>query len=69
VMFASDQDLWQLAGTYALLKQDLSRHAYGSAPQTDRSRKLPSLYGLIKRQTIVGRVATDDPPGEYTPKN
>jgi len=69
VMFASDQDLWQLAGTYALLKQDLSRHAYGTAPQTDRSRKLPSLYGLIKRQTIVGRVATDDPPGEYTPKN
>ncbi|MEO1658911.1 MAG: PBP1A family penicillin-binding protein [Pseudomonadota bacterium] len=68
VIYASDKDLWQLAGTYAVLKQDLARHAYGVGPQPERRRGLPNLYGLIKRQTVAGRLATDDPPGEYTPR-
>ncbi|MEM7739354.1 MAG: PBP1A family penicillin-binding protein [Pseudomonadota bacterium] len=63
----ADPDLWQLAGTYAVLKQDLGRHAYGAGPTRERRRSLPSLYGLIKRQTVVGRIATDDQNGEYQP--
>ncbi len=60
----SDPDLWQLTGTYATLMTDLQRHTRGASGYVEQRRRgIKSLYGLIRRETVVGRVATGEPSG------